>query len=176
MATEASQGAPAGPPETGAGERRLRIAGLHHLTLICSDLERSVAFYRDLLGMRLVKQTRNFDDPEARHLYLGDSQGAPRHGGEPARVPADGPGSSRRRLDASFRAVRRIRGRARTAGAGTCSSRGVGCTEVLDRTYFKSIYLRDPDGHVVEIATRGPGFTVDEPVEELGQRVIDPPG
>jgi catechol 2,3-dioxygenase-like lactoylglutathione lyase family enzyme len=36
--------------------------------------------------------------------------------------------------------------------------RGVECTEVLDRGAFRSIYIRDPDGHVVEIATRGPGF------------------
>ena len=53
-------------------------------------------------------------------------------------------------------------------------SRGVACTEVLDRVYFKSLYLRDPDGHIVEIATRGPGFTVDEPVENLGNRLITP--
>jgi catechol 2,3-dioxygenase-like lactoylglutathione lyase family enzyme len=37
-------------------------------------------------------------------------------------------------------------------------SRGVPCTPVLDRAPFKSIYLRDPDGHVVEIATDLPGF------------------
>jgi glyoxalase family protein len=36
-------------------------------------------------------------------------------------------------------------------------SRGIPATEVMDRTYFKSIYLRDPDGHIVEIvATTGP--------------------
>ena len=39
-------------------ERRLRIRGLHHVTLICRDVERAVDFYRNLLGMRLVKQTR----------------------------------------------------------------------------------------------------------------------
>jgi glyoxylase I family protein len=36
--------------------------------------------------------------------------------------------------------------------------RGVACSEVLDRGAFRSLYLRDPDGHIVEIATRGPGF------------------
>ncbi len=54
-------------------------------------------------------------------------------------------------------------------------SRGVGCTEVYDRTWFRSIYLRDPDGNLIEIACREPGFAVDEPVEALGQRVIAPP-
>ena len=41
--------------------------------------------------------------------------------------------------------------------------RGVECTDVLDRGAFRSIYIRDPDGHVVEIATRGPGFGAGEP-------------
>ena len=41
--------------------------------------------------------------------------------------------------------------------------RGVECTDVLDRGSFRSIYIRDPDGHVVEIATRGPGFGAGEP-------------
>ena len=54
-------------------------------------------------------------------------------------------------------------------------SRGIGCTQALDRTYFKSIYLRDPDGHIIEIATHGPGFTVDEPAEQLGSTFVKPP-
>ena len=48
------------------------------------------------------------------------------------------------------------------------SSRGHPVTEVMDRTYFKSLYLRDPDGHIIELATAGPGLTADEPLEELG--------
>ena len=42
----------------------------------------------------------------------------------------------------------------------------------MDRTYFKSVYLRDPDGHILELATVGPGLTVDEPLEELGRRPV----
>ena len=57
--------------------RRLRIAGIHHITLICKSLERSTAFYRNLLGMRMVKQTVNEDDQGARHLYFGDERGRP---------------------------------------------------------------------------------------------------
>ena len=34
----------------------------------------------------------------------------------------------------------------------------------MDRVYFKSIYTNDPDGHIVELATAGPGFAVDETV------------
>ena len=58
-------------------QRRLRIAGLHHLTLLCSDLEASTAFYRNVLGMRMVKQTVNADDEGARHLFFGDEEGRP---------------------------------------------------------------------------------------------------
>ena len=41
------------------------------------------------------------------------------------------------------------------------TAQGVPCTQVMDRTFFKSIYLRDPDGHIVELATAGPGITPD---------------
>jgi len=47
-------------------------------------------------------------------------------------------------------------------------------TEVLDRKYFRSIYFREPSGVLFEIATLGPGFTVDETVEELGQTLSLP--
>jgi hypothetical protein len=52
---------------------------------------------------------------------------------------------------------------------------GIHVSPVMDRVYFKSIYTRDPDGHIVELATAGPGFTVDEAVEELGQHLMLPP-
>jgi glyoxalase family protein len=45
---------------------------------------------------------------------------------------------------------------------------GVQVTDVRDRTYFRSIYFREPGGVLFEIATDGPGFTVDETPAELG--------
>ena len=48
-------------------------------------------------------------------------------------------------------------------------------TPVIDRFYFRSIYFREPSGVLFEIATRGPGFTVDEPLETLGEKVAIPP-
>ncbi|MBE7177072.1 MAG: ring-cleaving dioxygenase [Mucilaginibacter polytrichastri] len=53
------------------------IAGLHHITAIAGNAQRNVGFYRDLLGLRLVKKTVNFDDPNTYHLYYGDEQGTP---------------------------------------------------------------------------------------------------
>ena len=48
-------------------------------------------------------------------------------------------------------------------------------TPIIDRFYFKSIYFREPSGVLFEIATLGPGFTVDEPAEHLGERLSLPP-
>jgi glyoxalase family protein len=48
-------------------------------------------------------------------------------------------------------------------------------TPVIDRFYFKSIYFREPSGVLFEIATIGPGFTSDEPLESLGERLSLPP-
>jgi glyoxalase family protein len=48
-------------------------------------------------------------------------------------------------------------------------------TEVIDRFWFKSVYFREPGGALFEIATDGPGFGVDEPIDELGARLVLPP-
>jgi glyoxalase family protein len=52
---------------------------------------------------------------------------------------------------------------------------GLPVSPVMDRLYFKSIYTRDPDGHIVELATMGPGFTVDEEPEKMGEKLMLPP-
>jgi len=53
------------------------ILGLHHITLVCTDAQRTVDFYTGVLGLRLVKRTVNFDDPTSYHLYFGDATGSP---------------------------------------------------------------------------------------------------
>jgi glyoxylase I family protein len=135
-----------------AQQRRLRLLGLHHVTVIVADLDRTTAFYRDVLGLALVREGVNDDDPDARHFWFGDAHGT---AGtlmsfmeypdmEPAKV---GVGSvhhvalsvaSREELDAWRDYLR---------------SRGVDCTDVFERGGLRSIYLRDPDQNIVEIAT-----------------------
>lgn len=53
------------------------LSGLHHVTCVCSDAQRTLDFYRDSLGFSLVKKTVNFDDPHSYHLYFGDEVGSP---------------------------------------------------------------------------------------------------
>ena len=55
----------------------MELQGLHHITMVTSDARATVAFHADVLGLRLVKTTVNFDAPEAYHLYFGDEQGSP---------------------------------------------------------------------------------------------------
>jgi glyoxalase family protein len=52
---------------------------------------------------------------------------------------------------------------------------GVQTSGIIDRTYFKSIYFREPSGVLFEIADDAPGFTIDSPLEELGRKIILPP-
>lgn len=51
--------------------------GIHHVTAIATDPQRNADFYREVLGLRLVKQTVNFDAPDTYHLYYGDEAGHP---------------------------------------------------------------------------------------------------
>src|SRR5271156_3488174 len=53
------------------------IAGLHHVTAIASDPQRNLDFYTQVLGLRFVKRTVNFDDPGSYHFYFGDDAGSP---------------------------------------------------------------------------------------------------
>jgi glyoxalase family protein len=148
--------------------------GFHHITMVSSDARRSVAFYRDLLGLRLVKRTVNFDDPGAYHLYFGDDFGSP--------------GT----LVTFFEWPQAARGRVGVGGVhhlalGTASAEtqlqwkrrlldsGVRVVGPYDRGYFRSIYFSDPDGQILEIATQGPGYAIDEPAESLGERELQPP-
>jgi glyoxalase family protein len=55
----------------------VHIQGIHHVTAIAGDPQPNVDFYAGVLGLRLVKQTVNFDDPSTYHLYYGDAAGSP---------------------------------------------------------------------------------------------------
>ncbi|MGD7009526.1 ring-cleaving dioxygenase [Metabacillus sp. 84] len=55
----------------------LKTAGIHHITAMVNDAQRTIDFYAGILGLRLVKKTINFDRPEVYHLYFGDAHGQP---------------------------------------------------------------------------------------------------
>jgi glyoxalase family protein len=295
------------------------ILGIHHVTAIASDPQRNVDFYAGLLGLRLVKRTVNFDDPQTYHLYYGDETGTPgsimtffpwpgarrgrigagqvgvtsfavlpsaigfwierfvRHGvdhkgpmrrgtgaaaeqfitfadpdgllleivghasAESRSAWAHAPGippeqaihgfhavtlwlddatqSERLLIDTmGFRPVSEHESTRRfaagdggpstfvdlrtvgdfapgTGGAGTVhhvafrvpndaaqlaarsdvAKAGLHPTPVIDRNYFHSVYFREPAGVLFELATDPPGFTIDEPIDRLGEQLKLPP-
>lgn len=54
-----------------------KILGIHHITAIAGEAQRNYDFYTQVLGLRLVKKTVNFDDPGTYHFYYGDEKGTP---------------------------------------------------------------------------------------------------
>jgi glyoxalase family protein len=147
--------------------------GFHHVTMVSSDARRTLGFYRDVLGLGLVKQTVNFDIPDTYHLYFGD--------------PAGSPGS----LLTFFEWPHSSRGNWGVGGIHHVAlgvtdateqlkwkrwltDHGVPVTGPYNRGYFTSIYFSDPDGQILEIATEGPGFAIDEPADALGRDLIQP--
>ena len=135
----------------------MRLTGLHHVTAICRDLERTTAFYRDMLGLALVSEGVNDDDPARATSGSATRQGAPGTLITFLEYPqmeegVVGAGSVHHVAFAVESADEQL------AWRDYLRDRGVECSEVLDRGAFRSLYVRDPDGHIVEIATRGPGF------------------
>jgi glyoxalase family protein len=152
----------------------MTILGLHHITIVSANAQRTVDFYTGLLGLRFVKRTVNFDDPTSYHLYFGDEVGRPGTAitffewrGAPRGKPGIG-GTHHFALTAPDRTAL-LKWKRRLMDAGV-SVRGI-----YNRNYFESIYFNDPDGTIVEIATKGPGWTVDEAPEEIGTHHIKPP-
>lgn len=138
----------------GTGDtRQMRLTGLHHVTAITKDLDAVTAFYRDTLGLALAHREANPDDPEARHFWFGDADGAPGtlvsflEYPELAASPAGAGGLHHFAL--AVDSAEEL-----AAWAEYLASRGVEATEVLERGRFRSLYLRDPDGRIVEIAQR----------------------
>jgi glyoxalase family protein len=225
----------------------MQLAGLHHITCVCSEAQQTLDFYRDEVGFTLVKKTVNFDDPHSYHLYFGDVVGRPGTlitffewpRADPGRLgrgtlesiglasprvaqetEIDDPDGLHLRLypagaaglrdvvvignpdlyaglfssDAPLQFAEPVEEPA-LIGAGTThhiawraadgteqnawlerlTEVGLRPTPVQDRTYFESIYFRMPDGVLIEIATDGPGFLVDEPTETLGEGLALPP-
>lgn len=150
--------------------------GMHHISAICSDIEATHAFFGELLGMRRVKMTTDFDNPKAAHWYWGAGEGKPgtlityfQHDPKTARRARMGAGQTHHFALAVANEDEQLAWREKILRAY------IRVSPVMDRVYFKSIYTNDPDGHIVELATMGPGFLVDEPVEQLGQNLRLPP-
>jgi glyoxalase family protein len=152
----------------------LATPGFHHITMVSTDAPRTLAFYGGLLGFDLVKKTVNFDDPGAYHLYFG------RGDGRPGTILTFFEWAHARRGHWGVGGIHHLALGVATPEAQLKWKRrlmdgGVAVSGPIDRGYFKSLYFEDPDGQVLEIATAGPGYAIDEPADALGRTLVVPP-
>jgi glyoxalase family protein len=133
------------------------IQGIHHITLVAANAARTVQFYTQVLGLRFVKKTVNFDRPHTYHLYFGDDTGSPGTlvtffewpDAPPARM---GLGS-----------VQHLALTVDTMDALLQWKTWLQHHHMLvagpfDHQAYQSLVFTDPDGVVLEIATAGPGW------------------
>jgi glyoxalase family protein len=153
---------------------QLKTRSFHHVTMVAKDAQRTLDFYRDLLGLRLVKQTVNFDINDTYHLYFGNDSGVPGSLLTFFEWPSSGRG--RYGVGGIHHVALGVADEAsQLKWKRWLMDHGVRVTGPYDRGYFTSIYFTDPDGQVLEIATDGPGFDIDEPANALGRELKMPP-
>lgn len=150
-----------------------QIRGLGPITISVPKLEPTEALLTQVLNM---KEERSYASPDGQgdvHVYrMGD-------GGPAAELHvAVQPGLQTARQGAG--AVHHVAFRtpdiqASRDWAARLSEFRVPNSGEVERYYFRSLYFREPGGNLFEIATDGPGFTADEPLESLGERLALPP-
>ena len=151
-------------PEIGA-DRAIR--GIHGVTLLVREPEKTVAFLSEVLDGAVVGES-------ADTVRMGLNGGAPGQIVEVASA-GDAPGAVNG-LGTVHHVACAVKGEAeQLLMRRELVRRGVQVTEVLDRDYFRSIYFREPNGVLFEIATIPPGFLIDESMSELGRSLKLPP-
>jgi glyoxalase family protein len=151
--------------------RDMALDGIHHVTGITSDVERMGAFYEETLGLRPIKKSVNQDDGATAHWFWGSYDGTEVKP-HSSLTMFDWKGSTHMSRGGAGQ-THHVAFRARDAEQqGEWREEllrlGLDVSPVLDRDYFTSIYFRAPDGLLMEIATDGPGFAVDEEPAALG--------
>ncbi len=127
----------------------MKTSGIHHVTAISGHPIATLKFYRDTLGLRLVKRTVNFDDPATWHLYLGNRTGTP--GSIITFFPW--PRGARGRIGTGQVAVTAFAIAPAALGfwLARLASRGVQHDSPTSRFDERVIALRDPDGMLLEL-------------------------
>ncbi len=151
-----------------------QIRGLGPVVMTIARLEPTERVLTQVMGMRAVRVYADPDSPaHAIHVYAMAGQGAAAelHVAVRPDLPFAQPGAG---------GVHHVAFRVPTfeqhqAWEQHLSSCGVRHSGMIDRYYFRSIYFREPNGVLFELATDGPGFDVDEPLETLGERLALPP-
>lgn len=150
---------------------QLVTPGFHHITFVSAAAARTVRFYRDMLGVRQLEGAAGGARYE---LVFGDEQGTP----GTLITFLEAPAAARGRPGAG--GIHHLALLVESAAVQLkwkrwLEDRGIPVTGPYDRGWFRSIYFTDPDGQVLELATRGPGYALDEAPDALGRAVVIPP-
>jgi glyoxalase family protein len=149
-----------------------QVRGLFGVTLVSAQPQATADFLVQLLGFRAGAERQTADGGRVYSFEAG--RGGP---GTEVRVavPAQAVPSRQGRGGVHHVAFRAPDDEVQVAWRERVASAGLRPTPVIDRFYFKSVYFREPGGNLFEIATDGPGFTSDEPLEHLGDHLALPP-
>ncbi|MDY7095083.1 MAG: ring-cleaving dioxygenase [Acidobacteriota bacterium] len=148
------------------------IRGFHSMTLLEADAARTAELLTGAMGFRLLGQEGEQKGERSRFAFGED--GAPGTRLDVIHRPGESVG--RVAAGSIHHIAFRVAGDAEElAWQRRLMDAGMGVTEVKDRQYFHSIYFREPGGVLFEIATDPPGFTLDEPLAELGTSLRLPP-
>jgi glyoxalase family protein len=155
------------PWRDGGVDDSVAIRGLHDVTLRLRQRGPTVALMTGLLGFEMVAESA-----ERTRLAVGGD--APGHRVDLVEDPEAAPG--RNGLGTVHHVAFAVEDEdAQLRLREVLVGHGLEVTPVRDRTYFRSIYFREPGGVLFEVATMAPGFTVDEPLARLGQALRLPP-
>jgi glyoxalase family protein len=145
----------------------MAIRGLHSVTMTVRDSEKSLRFMHELLGYAVL-------DRSADRVRVGIGDGGPGRQIDLSIAP-DAPAAVNGIGTVHHVAMAIADEDAQARLREELVNRGIQVTPFMDRQYFRSIYFREPGGVLFEVATMQPGFTVDEPLAELGRSLKLPP-
>jgi glyoxalase family protein len=167
-------GTPGGVPWEGSPvPADAQVRGLHGVTLVSARPQVTAELLTEVLGFRTTSERELPDGGREHGFEVGE--GGP---GTEVRLalPGGRPGwSSQGRGGVHHVALRVPDDQAQTDWRQRVEATGLRPTPVIDRFYFRSVYFREPGGNLFEIATDGPGFTADQPLDMLGKGLALPP-
>jgi glyoxalase family protein len=162
---------PAHPWDRSPVPAEFQIRGLGPITMSVANPAHSDAFVTRVMAMRLDREVTGADGIVTRVYAMGEGgPAAELHMRVEPNLPRHQPGAG-----SVHHVAFRVNDDEYDYWVTRLETLGLRSSGPVDRFYFRSLYVREPSGILYEIATDGPGFATDEPMEALGERLSLPP-